>query len=87
MLYCSVQYEVKEKVRNLGIRAFKAPLGRLRLHLPADAKIIYELLQIFVHLYNVVRVLGFKQIKTFYGNPTDNQHLWSERPHQQRIAC
>lgn len=63
-----------------GIRAFKAPFGRLRLPLPADAKARYRLLQVCVHLYNLrVREVGLNQIRTVYGNPSEEQQPWVER--------
>lgn len=67
-----------------GIRAMKAPFGRLRLPLPADSTLRLRLLEVCVHLYNLrVRVIGLNQIRTVYGNPGDDQQPWIERYHAE----
>lgn len=56
-----------------GIRALKAPFGRLRLSLPADTKLRYRLLQVCAYLYNVrVREIGISQIRFVYGNTSES---------------
>lgn len=63
-----------------GIRAVKAPFGRLRLPLPADASTRFRLLSVCVHLYNLrVREIGLNQIRTVYGNDSEEQQQWVSR--------
>lgn len=63
-----------------GIRAFKAPFGRLRLPLPADSAVRFRLLQVCVHLYNLrARLIGLNQLRTVYGNPDEDHNPWEKR--------
>ena len=63
-----------------GIRAVKAPFGRLRLALPADAVLRCRLLKVCSHLYNLrTRLIGLNQIRTVYGDPSETQHPWADR--------
>lgn len=63
-----------------GVRAVKAPFGRLRLPLSADASIRFRLLQVSMHLYNLrTRKVGLNQIRTVYGDEDISQQPWTDR--------
>lgn len=73
-------YPSERQSAEWGIRALKAPFGRLRLPLSADSKSRCRLLTVCVHLLNLrTRCVGLNQIRTTYGGNETDCNPWVQR--------